>query len=296
MTLSVVIPSCKDHLLQKTINSLSENSGPDTEILPILDGYDEDIPNTPKVRVIRLKENKGMRGAINAGLAEAKGDFIMKSDSHCAYAPGFDEELIGACKDNYLMIPRRHSLNEETWARSDTRPAYDHHVLSFPYVGHYGNDMAVITDRQRSRERLDIPIDDTMIFQGSCYLANRKYFMEHVGFLDDRPETYGSFACEPAEVGLKYWLGGGEVKVNKNTWYAHLHKATRHYQAGLYGINYKRGKGAVSGHTYATRHWLLNEEPNMIHDFKWLLDKFWPVPTWPEDWEAQCLLSKLLYA
>jgi len=26
-----------------------------------------------------------------------------------------------------------------------------------------------------------------------------------------------------------------------------------------------------------------NEEPGMTHKMEWLVEKFWPVPTWPED-------------
>ncbi len=28
-----------------------------------------------------------------------------------------------------------------------------------------------------------------------------------------------------------------------------------------------------------------NEEPGMIHKIEWLVEKFWPVPTWPDDWK-----------
>ncbi len=30
----------------------------------------------------------------------------------------------------------------------------------------------------------------------------------------------------------------------------------------------------------------------MIHDFEWLLEKFAPVPTWPENWRAQMEIDK----
>jgi len=28
-----------------------------------------------------------------------------------------------------------------------------------------------------------------------------------------------------------------------------------------------------------------NEEPNMIHSFSWYINKFWPIPTWPDNWQ-----------
>jgi len=42
--------------------------------------------------------------------------------------------------------------------------------------------------------------------------------------LDICDESWGSWGGQGAEVSLKTWLSGGEVKVNKNTWYAHHHK------------------------------------------------------------------------
>ena len=101
--------------------------------------------------------------------------------------------------------------------------------------------------------------------------------MKRVGLLDDRVETYSTFAQEPQEIGLKYSLGGGEVKVNKKTWYAHLHKGRR------YGRMYKQDVNTVSSHNWSADHWMGNKEPGMIHDIAWLVEKFWKVPTWPDD-------------
>ena len=282
--LSVIVPSYKDPLLSKTIQSILDNSVNTIEVIPVLDGYTDELPNDPRVKPIILSENKGMRGATNAGLSVAIGDFIMKSDSHCLYAPGFDKVLEDSCQHDWLMIPRRYSLDDVEWKRNDDRPSYDYHYLSYPAQGSYGYEMAVVPYNIHRRP----DIDDTMTMQGSCWFANRDYFMKHIGYLDDRVETYGSFACEPAEVSLKYWLGGGEVKVNKNTWYAHLQKVDRHYSEKIYTKSYKKSKATLSGHTWSSKHWMANEEPNMIHKLSWLVEKFWPVPTWPENYKEIC--------
>lgn len=291
MVLSCIIPSFTDHLFPKTVTSILESAVGDIEVIPVMDGWVcYDLPKDPRVKPIVLPVNKGMRNAVNAGLAVATGDYIMKSDAHCLYAKGYDKELVESCADDWLVIPRRYALFEETFTRQENRPIYDYHYLSYPSEegGHYGYDMPIVPCNKHTVKHMDILIDDTMIFQGSCYVANRKYFMEHVGFLDDRWETYGSFACEPSEVGLKYWLGGGQVKVNKNTWYAHLKKRQFHYDQGIYNKNFKVSPRTQAGHTWATKHWMGNEEPNMIHKFSWLVEKFWPLPTWPENYKEIC--------
>lgn len=289
MKLSIIVPAYKDPLLQKTIDSLLENSrlGNELEVLPVLDGYQlsEPLKRDSRVRVIPLDTNRGMRGAINAGIAEARGDFIMKSDSHCLFGLGYDKTLIESCAENWLMIPRRYSLNDVNWERNESRPIWDYHYFCFPHKSRYGYGMFVGLWK-RGHERWDpkYDIDDTMAFQGSCWVANRKYYMRQVGFLDDRRETYGSFAGDQVELGLKYWLNGGEIKINKKVWYAHLVKVKHHYREGIYHKTFKNNRHTIASHTWTAKHWINNEEPNMKHPFSWLIEKFAPIPTWPENW------------
>jgi len=283
--LSVIIPSYKDPLLGKTINSLLENAEGEIEVIPVLDGYEQDIEQDERVKPVCLESNVGMRGATNAGLAKAKGDFIMKADSHCLFGPGFDRIMIEDCAEDWLMIPRRYSLNVAEWRISKGQYIKDYHYLAFPRQSPQGFGLFPQAWTQRTYERIKNPefvIDDTMVFQGSCYFANRAYFMKHVGFLDDEP--YGPFSDEPLEVGLKYWLGGGAVKVNKRTYYAHLFKNKKIYQS-KYATprRYKFDRRTKTGHAWGAKHWVNDEEPDMIHPFSWLVEKFWPVPTWPED-------------
>jgi glycosyltransferase involved in cell wall biosynthesis len=286
---SIIIPTNKDPYIYKTIDSLLENAIGEVEIISVLDNFTPDPPikKDKRVKVIRSKNGRrGMRAAINTGIAKSKGDYIMKTDCHCLFAPGYDKVLSENCAEDWLVIPRRYSLDENRWERIDSRPYRDYHYLSFPTpVPGYGICISNRDWLERGYRRRDpkYDIDDTMTFQGSCWFANKKYFMKHVGFLDDRPETYGTFADEPQEIGLKYWLGGGANKVVKKTWYAHLSKQPRHYAAGIFSGEFKRDNIAKHGRTWSARHWVNNEEPGMKRKFAWLIEKFWPVPTWPQD-------------
>ncbi len=286
--LSIIIPAYKDPFLQKTIDSLLENARGKIEVIPVLDGYipEAEVKSDSRVKLISFKKNQGMRKAINAGIAMSQGEFIMKCDSHCLFGPGFDKIMMENCAENWLMVPRRYSIDEANWQRDENRTIRDYHYVTPPVATKsYGTCLCIQDWNQRTKERRDpkYDIDDTMTFQGSCWLADKKYFMKKVGFLDSRGETYGPFGGEQLEVGLKYWLGGGKVKVIKKTWYAHLLKRTRHYRAGLFPRDYKLNQDVVRRRAWLTKHWLSNEEPDMIHPFSWLVEKFWPVPTWPED-------------
>ncbi len=276
--LSIIIPSYKDLLLQKTVDSLLENAEGEIEIIVILDGYQLNVPlkYDSRLRVISLDRRLGMRAAINAGLTEARGDFIMKIDEHCVVDKDFDRIMIENCKNNWLMIPRRYSLDEENWKRNESKPIIDYHYLSFPRESQYGKGLFVVPWHKYNK----LEIDDTMIFQGSCWFANRKYFMKRVGLLDDNLNTYGTFVGEQHEIGLKYWLSGGEVKVIKKTWYAHLCKRKRHHK--LLGTQFKVKKENVVFQNWVADHWMNDKEPNMAHPFAWLINKFQPIPGWPE--------------
>ena len=285
--LSVVIPSYKDPVLHRTIDSLLDNSGGEIEVIPVLDGYQPNLPikKDTRLKPIYLKKNVGMRKAINEGLKVAKGDFIMKTDSHCLFGKGYDRIMAEDCQENWLMIPRRYPLNLDEWRISKKGYIKDYHYLSFPKRNIHGFGTFPSEWPQRTYERLKDPkyvIDDTMTFQGSCYFANRKYFMEHVGLLKDK--EYTSFFDEPLEVGSKYWLGGGEVKVNKKTYYAHLFKNSNYYEReDAAPRSYKLNRRTRARHSRAAKHWINNEEVGMKHPFSWLVEKFWPVPSWPEE-------------
>ncbi len=281
MNLSVIIPNLNCVYLTKTIEDILAKSETDIEIIVHVDGKKPDkLVEDKRVRYIFPDKPRGMRGGINEGLKIATGKFVMKCDDHCIFGQGFDKILSEDCKENWLMTPRRYSLDVENWKRNEARPIRDYLYLSFPQSSNYGT--GIFPAEWEGKEGSEI--DDTMVLQGSCWFANRKYFMERVGFLDDRRETYGIFAQEPVEICLKYWLGGGEVKVDKRTWYAHFKKTKIYYQRGnVIEKRLKKDNHAERNNTWSAKHWMNNEEPNMVHKFHWLIEKFWPVPGWPED-------------
>lgn len=288
---SIILPSFKEPYLNKTIDSILENSVTSIEIIPVIDAYEpaEPVRTGTNITTVYHKENKGMRGSINSGLAVAQGKFVMKLDSHCIVAPGFDKVLSEDCKENWLMIPRRYSVNEEKWEVDKKRYARDYHYFTFPEESGWGKAIFIgeWTGMDKARKDPKFNIDSTMAFQGSAWFANRKYFMTHVGFLDDSPETYGSIAEDQLEIGLKYWLNGGEVKVDKNTWYAHLAKRGWHYQKRIFDRIHKRDAQYVKSSEWATKRWMNNEEPDMKEPFEYLINKFWPIPTWMPDWKQR---------
>jgi len=266
---SVIIPSRNEPYLQKTILDLLSKASDDIQIIAILDGYwpsSREFVNDKRVVYIHYSEPRGMRNAINAGVSIAKGEYILKTDAHCLFASGYDKALIEWCKDNWVVVPRRYALDPVKWERTDN-PKYpvDYMYLSNDYHG-------VIWDEKNKDEDLKMQAyDDIMSSQGSCWFMKKDYFHE----LDLMDEVkYGTFASEFQEIGLKCWLSGGRVIVNKKTWYAHWHKT----ETRGYSLNKADGDKAVE----FVKQWMDGKYKweYQKHTIDWLVEHFAPVPTW----------------
>jgi glycosyltransferase involved in cell wall biosynthesis len=215
--LSVVIPSYKDPLLNKTIESLLANAEGEIEIIAVLDGYWQEVVGDPRVKILHLGKNRGMRGAINAGIDIARGEFIMRTDEHCMFGKGFDRILIESCEPNWIMTARRYFLDPVKWELMDI-PYIDCEKL----VIQGGVKFAGQRWESRAIEFKDIPIIETMAMQGSMWMMHRKWWDEVIGEL--QIEGYGPLIQDSHEMVFKTWQKGGKLMVNKNTWFAHKHR------------------------------------------------------------------------
>lgn len=279
--LSVLIPSRKERFLEPTVKDVLAKAAGPIEVIVVLDGYwpNPPLPSDKRIVQIHFGEARGMRPAINAAAEAARGKYLMKLDAHCMVDEGFDDVLKADCDGDWVVVPRRHRLDAENWCLQDVgKPPIDAHYLSYPFERDNDTSCGLhgTVWPERAKERINVLVDDEMSSQGSCWFMHKKYREEHIGDAD--VEKYGNFIQEFQELGLKVWLGGGQVKVNKKTWYAHLHKGKK-YGRG-YSLSGSRHKEGVD---FATRYWMLDQWPERIHDLKWLIEKFAPVPGWPED-------------
>lgn len=293
--LSVVIPSRSPQYLQRTVDDLLEKAGGEIEIIVVLDGIWHQLKDDPRVVVIHHGEvhnNIGMRGSINLGMAIARGDYVMKVDEHTMVGKDFDLILSADCEDNWVVVPRRRRLEPDTWELiEDGRPPVDYMKLDYPYAKPHDKTQGLhgAEDRKRYEERKDIMVDDLMTMQGSAYYMKKSYWDELFpnGLEDDK---YGPFTQEAQEISNKAWLSGGQVKVNKNTFYAHFHKGKRGKGYGFTTEQYKRhAEQNEKGRIYCIEYWLNTKD--YVHNFKWLIDKFQP-DGWPDNWEERVKIDR----
>lgn len=223
--LSVVIPVYKEPLTQPTIDSLLENSelGDQLEIIPVFDGcwLDPPLKNDDRVRVVHLGKNVGMRGAINAGVRVARGEYLMRTDDHCTFGKGYDRILTEQCEDNWIVTPRRFFLDTEKWEIMDIPPV-DHMILKIArMVEKDGSEFWKFSGITRAGDDSQ-PIQESMAMQGSCWVMKHSWWDKVIGELQE--EGYGTHYQDSHEMVFKTWKAGGKLMVNKNTWHAHKHR------------------------------------------------------------------------
>lgn len=219
--LSIVIPDYKDPLLNKTIDSLLEGSelGSELEIIAVLDGIwpTFELRIDPRVRYVHLGRNRGMRGAINAGVSVSRGEFIMRTDEHCMFAKGFDKVMTDVCEPNWIMTARRYYLDPVKWELMDIPP-----VECEKLVIQDGKKFAGQKWDSRAQEIKD-PILESMAMQGSVWLMPRTWWDKVIGEL--QTEGYGPHIQDSHEMVFKTWKAGGKLMINRNTWFAHKHRS-----------------------------------------------------------------------
>lgn len=294
---SVLIPSRNERFLHPTIIDVLEKAVEPIEVIAVLDGYwtpeidgqrvppDDYIVADPRVRYLHRGQSHGMRAGINAAAALARGDFLLKADGHCMFSEGFDRELAeGMGGDDWVAVPRRKRLDAENWCLTEeNKPDIDYMFLSFPDdpndFGGKGLNGKVWEERNRDPDLKKVEIDDLMSAQGSAWFMPRPYF-EWLELMDEA--SYGPFWNEAQEIMQKVWLSGGRCVVNKRCWYAHLHKGRK------YGRGYRLQESWLRWGAEFTWKWIANEAwAKQTLPFSSIIEKFWPVPTWPDDWREQ---------
>ena len=243
--LSAIIPNYRNPEFHNTVLSLLDNSEGKLEVIVVFDGYWPEpdwLVDDPRVRYLHLGKNRGMRGAINAGVSIAKGDFLLRSDEHCIFGKGYDRILTESCQPNWIVTAKRFFLDFNTWKVMDIPPVI-HEKLTIQEDKKFSGQPW----RSRDEEMKDDPISESMAMQGSMWVMPHAWWDKVI--VELQTEGYGQMYQDSHEMIFKTWKAGGKLMVNKNTWFAHRHRTfakNRHEgtvenpsfrnEAGLYAL------------------------------------------------------------
>lgn len=282
--------------MQKTVTDLLEKAEGEIEIIVVFDGRwpdpEEVLKDDPRLVQIHhgmIHDNVGMRGSINAGMAIARGDYVMKVDEHTMVGQGYDQILAKDCPDETVVIPRRKRLEPESWTLvEDGRPDIDYMYVEYPYAKPFDKTQGLHGAEWKRPDKENVMIDETPTMQGSAYYTKKAYWDKlFPEGLDD--ENYGPFTQEAQEISNKVWLSGGRVLVNKNTFYAHFHKGRGGKGYGFSTEQYKKHSELnEKGRIYCIEKWLAHPR------WDWFVtEKFPDMPGWSKDWKERVEKDRL---
>ena len=266
---SVIIPGRNEKYFQSTIDSVLKSATGNIEVIPVIDGYVPDPPlviNDDRVKPVFLQKAIGQRGGYNLGVKKSTGKYVMKLDAHAMVGPGFDEILKSHCPPKTVVLPEMRRLDVEKW--KDKKRGKTH----FMYFGldvfcHYWKAYS-------KREAAKVEYPEVLTGQGSCWFTTREW-NDYIGLLDDRLGSWGKVGIE---VSLKTWLCGGSQILNKNTWQAHWFRAGEgRFPYPFSGRQLGRAKDITFNEFYFSE---LEAFKKQVRPFKWLMDKFAPIPGW----------------
>ena len=265
---SVIIPGRCEQYFQQTIDYALKNATGDIEIIPVIDGYTPDPPlriDDNRIKPIFLDKSIGQRAAYNLGVKKSTGKYIMKIDAHAMMKPGYDEILQSHCPPKTVVLPEMRRLNPHAW---EVKPRGKTHFMYFgiDLYCHFWRDY-----RKRPEAQCEYP--EVMAGQGSCWFTTREW-NDYIGLLDERVGSWGNVGIE---VSLRTWLCGGGQIVNKKAWQAHW------FRRDDGGFTYPMdGRHVARAHNYTRNNYYFKDDafPNQCRPFKWLIEKFAPVPGW----------------
>ena len=289
--------------LRQTVENVLANIRGDTEIIAVLDGAwaDPVIQDHPKVVLLHYTESIGQRAATNVAARISKAKYVMKLDAHCAMDEGFDVKMMAEMQDDMTMVPRLYNLHAFDWGckkcgnqtyQGPTPVKCDkcENTTDFERVMIWKPRLSRRTDFMRFDRKLVFQywraygkrpeakgdIVPLMSSLGACWMMRRRRYMKF-GMLD---EKHGSWGQMGTEIACKSHLSGGQHVVNKKTWYSHMFRT----QGGDFGFPYKiSGKQQEAAREYSRELWLGNKWKHAIHPFRWIIEKFDPVPEWNLD-------------
>lgn len=272
---SVIVPGRKEKFFQKTIDDILRTAESDIEIIAIVDGEEWETPlihKDARVKILRLENSIGQRAAYNLGVRNSSGQFVMKIDAHCMLSHGFDvalkevyREFKAQGKEKLVILPEMRRLDPHLWKckRSGETLFMNFGIdLYCHYWPEYG-----------SREGVPRDNAEVMTGQGSAWFTTREY-NDFAGLLD---EGVGSWGNVGIEISLRTWLCGGTQISTKKAWQAH------YFRKDEGGFPYHlTGRHVHKAHKYTYENYYFNDNAfkNQCRPFKWIIEKFAPVPQW----------------
>lgn len=307
----MLIPARQEEFLRQTVLDVLKNRRADTEVVVGLDGAwaEPRLDQDERLNVVYVPESVGQRAITNLCARLARGRYLIKVDAHCALDEGFDRKMLDAFASlgdkarGTVMAPLMRNLHVFNWKcpKCGFQVYQDKEPICRVYDRHPGQDVRMRKkllwiakpnpesyaycfdpephfqyhgEQKRRIQQAGDMLGESMSLQGSAFMCSADDYWR----LEVCGEEFGSWGSQGIEVACKFWLSGGQVLVNRATWYAHCFRTKPNF-----GFPYKlSGRQVDHAKQHARELFFEGAWPGMVRPVSWLVERFWPVPGWTE--------------
>lgn len=218
MKISVVFPSVNDQQEAIETAKSARETAPDAEIVCVDDCSASTVTFPPElgVRVHRTTYRIGSGASRHVGAQIATGDYMLITDSHCRFEPGWvaaveqavekhpGSVFCGICHGFTAKIP------------PFSRPSGVYYGAHLQFVGHDPNNPSRVQVLEGVWSGLRPDDCEISCPMGACIIVPQKTFL-HLGGM----QHFRVWGCEEVMLSLKFWLSGGEVRLlhGLKTWH-----------------------------------------------------------------------------
>jgi GT2 family glycosyltransferase len=196
---SIIIPNLNGlRHLPECLGSLEKQSFRDFEVILVdngsSDGSIEYLRQQPSVRVVALDKNRGFAGGNNAGLAVARGEYIVTLNNDTRAESGFLAELVA--------VADRHPQAGMVAARICN--SFEPDAVDSLGIAVCRDAMSRGAHRGSRFSALSLPAVAEILIPSACAALYRRAMLDEIGFFDDDFFAY----CEDSDLGLRGRLAG----------------------------------------------------------------------------------------
>jgi glycosyltransferase involved in cell wall biosynthesis len=190
-----------------------------------------------KCNLIRNEERAGVAASRHIGALHSTGDFLLLTDSHVRFEPGWYETLMERIKDrpttmhNLLCVQLVPGMMDMAQSRGTYHGAYIHFYGPDQNDGGRMQTLEGKWAKERPGED-DYPLSCIM---GAGYVMPTDFYF-HVGGL----RLLKGWGLDEPFLSLKWWLAGGDIRMLKSVRIGHQFRQSTTYKTDQWKVTFNK--------------------------------------------------------
>lgn len=216
--LSVCIPCINESQeLNATLRSIRDTAGDRVDVVVCDDcSSTKLIVDDPSVTVVHNRHRIGSGASRYLAAQVATGDYIMITDAHMRFLPGWYEQVEEMLEPKTVLCGSCLGLDADHM--DPTKPLAKYYGATFKWFGPDQNPFLPmqVFEAVWKKDAPEFDIYTIPCCLGACYFVEREWFLK-LGAM----RYFRSFGIEEQSLSLKAWLSGGKVLFAKHIEFGH---------------------------------------------------------------------------